>query len=176
MVFFYFKVFFETLSIFSLCDRRTIDKDEENTIQHIVGSITNDLYALPMKKCKQKSSDQIDSITPEKELNSQNELPPGWEKHEGNVYMVILSFLLVIFLFLDNDGPYYWHIKSGTIQREIPLIDTEKTEKSDIKSNIKDCDLISSFESSMSVTRSSTSSALDLESDDRKKKEEIALK
>lgn len=23
-------------------------------------------------------------------------------------------------LILDNDGPYYWHIKSGTIQREPP--------------------------------------------------------
>ncbi|XP_013411257.1 protein Fe65 homolog isoform X2 [Lingula anatina] len=29
-------------------------------------------------------------------------LPPGWEKHE------------------DKEGPYYWHIKSGTIQREPP--------------------------------------------------------
>lgn len=24
----------------------------------------------------------------------------------------------------DNDGPYYWHIKSGTIQREPPSMDT----------------------------------------------------
>lgn len=32
-------------------------------------------------------------------------------------------------LFSDNDGPYYWHIKSGTIQREAPLVPcTEKTE------------------------------------------------
>jgi len=22
---------------------------------------------------------------------------------------------------VDNDGPYYWHIKSGTIQREVPI-------------------------------------------------------
>ncbi|XP_076446997.1 amyloid beta precursor protein binding family B member 2-like [Babylonia areolata] len=29
-------------------------------------------------------------------------LPPGWQKHE------------------DEDGPYYWHIKSGTIQRDPP--------------------------------------------------------
>ncbi|EFX77134.1 hypothetical protein DAPPUDRAFT_198588 [Daphnia pulex] len=33
---------------------------------------------------------------------SEEQLPPGWEKHE------------------DDDGPYYWHIKSGTIQREPP--------------------------------------------------------
>lgn len=23
-------------------------------------------------------------------------------------------------MFIDNDGPYYWHIKSGTIQRDPP--------------------------------------------------------
>lgn len=32
-------------------------------------------------------------------------LPPGWERHE------------------DSNGPYYWHIKSGTIQRELPSSD-----------------------------------------------------
>lgn len=26
----------------------------------------------------------------------------------------------LIYFILDNDGPYYWHIKSGTIQREPP--------------------------------------------------------
>jgi amyloid beta (A4) precursor protein-binding family B protein 2 (Fe65-like) len=34
-----------------------------------------------------------------------NLLPPGWERHE------------------DTNGPYYWHIKSGTIQRELPSSD-----------------------------------------------------
>lgn len=76
----------------------------------------------------------------------------------------------------DNDGPYYWHIKSGTIQREMPILQTEIQEKSDLKCGLKESDLISSFESSISVTRSATSSALDLESEDRKKKEEIVLK
>lgn len=78
-------------------------------------------------------------------------------------------------MFVDNDGPYYWHIKSGTIQREMPIVESEK-EKSDSKSSFKESDFISSFESSMTVTRSSTSSALDLETDDRKRKEELALK
>lgn len=27
-----------------------------------------------------------------------------------------------LLIITDNDGPYYWHIKSGTIQREAPLI------------------------------------------------------
>lgn len=35
-------------------------------------------------------------------IANEEDLPPGWEKHE------------------DDDGPYYWHIKSGTIQREPP--------------------------------------------------------
>ena len=30
-------------------------------------------------------------------------LPTGWEAHE------------------DEDGAYYWHIKSGTIQRDFPV-------------------------------------------------------
>lgn len=78
----------------------------------------DDLYALPNKhrdnsakvyevgsdeeerdeQCDRKSID--DSI---EEKDSNKDLPYGWEKHE------------------DNDGPYYWHIKSGTIQREPPL-------------------------------------------------------
>ena len=29
-------------------------------------------------------------------------LPPGWERHE------------------DSEGAYFWHVKSGTIQRERP--------------------------------------------------------
>uniref|UniRef100_A0A6P7G6F4 Protein Fe65 homolog n=1 Tax=Diabrotica virgifera virgifera TaxID=50390 RepID=A0A6P7G6F4_DIAVI len=141
--------------IFPLFEKMT--KEDENGIQHIVGNITNDLYAVPMRKC-QKNIDQIDTNnSPEKEWDSQNELPPGWEKHE------------------DNDGPYYWHIKSGTIQREIPLVENNKLEKSNSKLNLKDGNLISSFENNLSVTRSSTSSALNLDGDDRKRKEEIAL-
>ncbi|XP_056648209.1 protein Fe65 homolog isoform X1 [Diorhabda carinulata] len=144
----------------NLFDKTVMTKEDENGIQHIVGSITNDLYAVPMRKCP-KSLDQIDKLNspdPEKEWDSQNELPPGWEKHE------------------DNDGPYYWHIKSGTIQREIPIIENHKLEKSNSKLNLKESALISSFENNLSVTRSCTSSALNLESDDRKRKEEIALK
>lgn len=33
-------------------------------------------------------------------------LPPGWEKHD------------------DSNGPYYWHVKSGTIQRERPTLNS----------------------------------------------------
>jgi len=57
----------------------------------------------------------------------------------------------------------------------MPAVDSEK-EKSDSKQGFKESDFISSFESNMTVTRSSTSSALDLDADDRKRKEELALK
>lgn len=70
---------------------------------------------------------------------------------------------------LDNDGPYYWHIKSGTIQREAPLMmaDDARRSSTDIldRSSKLENNIISS------VTRSSTSSALDQELDDRKKRD-----
>lgn len=78
----------------------------------------------------------------------------------------------------DNDGPYYWHIKSGTIQREVPAVPNH--EKVDVKNNFsKETEnLISKFENSMisSVTRSSTSFTLDLDLEERKKKDELAFK
>ncbi|XP_076321699.1 protein Fe65 homolog isoform X3 [Tachypleus tridentatus] len=39
-------------------------------------------------------------------------LPPGWEKHEDKS--------TVLFPFPDESGPYYWHINSGSIQRQPP--------------------------------------------------------
>lgn len=92
-------------------------KNDMANIRHISGTLhSDDLYALPNKHRNNTAnvyevpSDEEDrdelgkhneiSIE-EKDLNS--DLPYGWEKHE------------------DNDGPYYWHIKSGTIQREPPL-------------------------------------------------------
>ncbi|XP_018326384.1 protein Fe65 homolog [Agrilus planipennis] len=83
---------------------------------------------------------------------------------------------------LDNDGPYYWHIKSGTIQREPPSIpNSNRVDQLNTKSSFsKETEsIISKFENSIlssSVTRSSTSSALDLEGDERKRKEELTLK
>ena len=38
----------------------------------------------------------------EDEEEDRRPLPSGWEAHE------------------DEDGAYYWHIKSGTIQRDFP--------------------------------------------------------
>ncbi|GJQ83101.1 hypothetical protein Trydic_g20112 [Trypoxylus dichotomus] len=142
------------------------NREEEMSIPHIAGQLNNDLYALPVKRRQQqqqKSLDDIDTISPDKERSDESDLPPGWEKHE------------------DNDGPYYWHIKSGTIQREVPTLpNVEKFDKSETKNNhCKETEsLVAKFETGIinTVTRSNTSSALDMEFEDRKKKDELALK
>lgn len=91
--------------------------DDNKEIKHIPGNLkAEDLYALPNKiqqktKCQimtdddeenKKENGKKEEIDHIEDKDSNSDLPPGWEKHE------------------DNDGPYYWHIKSGTIQREPP--------------------------------------------------------
>ncbi|KAG7165513.1 Fe65-like [Homarus americanus] len=69
-------------------------------------------------------------------------LPPGWEKHE------------------DNDGPYYWHIKSGTITRTPPEpSDALTSAPLRAERRNKDPDQTSGSVAG-TVTRSNTSSAL----------------
>lgn len=69
------------------------------------------------------------------------ELPAGWQKHEGQfqkMYIVLVTVIafachinsvlidlyniahIVYYIFADDLGAYYWHIKSGTIQRDLP--------------------------------------------------------
>lgn len=59
-------------------------EDEDMGVPHIAGQLNNDLYAIPVKRRSPKSSDEIDAISPDKERCDDNDLPPGWEKHEGN--------------------------------------------------------------------------------------------
>ncbi|XP_055838849.1 protein Fe65 homolog isoform X2 [Episyrphus balteatus] len=61
--------------------------------------------ALSDKKYAYYNEEEINCTLLEgiEEKDRNKDLPMGWEKHE------------------DNDGPYYWHIKSGTIQREPPI-------------------------------------------------------
>lgn len=84
------------------------------------------------------------------------------------------------YLFSDNDGPYYWHIKSGTIQRDLPKLLPVEAKESRI-SMVRDCSNLSEarYEGVMntSVTRSTTSGALDQEQqDERKRREEMSYK
>lgn len=144
------------------------NKDDDNTyadadIKHVSGDLNaDDLYALPNKRSTSKSANSVDGgvgggavVNNKKSSNDKSDdckvyevasddeykdeydnkhssdsiedkdankdLPFGWEKHE------------------DNDGPYYWHIKSGTIQREPPLFPkesstTQQQQCNDIKS------------------------------------------
>ncbi|XP_022647225.1 protein Fe65 homolog isoform X3 [Varroa destructor] len=51
---------------------------------------------------REKAADE----TPEKSVKPDTaEVPTGWEKHE------------------DDEGAYYWHIATGTIQREMPTVE-----------------------------------------------------
>lgn len=188
-----------------------VSSDGNGDIKHISGNLnTEDLYAIPNKRKHQKltdgggvdengkvyeiaSAEEDDDDDEEKgkredidgieDKDANKDLPPGWEKHE------------------DNNGPYYWHIKSGTIQREPPLWSKEQPKElktpvasqhflSTAKSpmNNSSFNAISSFygskdglgnriqeSQSLSVTRSNTSSALDQE-EDRRRKEDLAFK
>ncbi|KAK8774801.1 hypothetical protein V5799_010665 [Amblyomma americanum] len=65
-----------------------------------VQSMGIDLNSAPMLD----QPDGDNNLPSEKEVDEaeQQALPEGWERH------------------LDDDGPYYWHIRTGTIQRERP--------------------------------------------------------
>lgn len=113
----------------SNADSNLLSNDNTHVkIKHVSGDLNvDDLYALPNKRSNAKSATGIDkneskvyevaSDDEKDECDNKNasdtiedkdtDLPFGWEKHE------------------DNDGPYYWHIKSGTIQREPPLFPKE---------------------------------------------------
>nr|CAD7580858.1 unnamed protein product [Timema californicum] len=73
-------------------------------VPHVAGQLNNDLYAVPVKRRSQPPAVVADLTAQSPDTDTESGLPSGWEKHE------------------DNDGPYYWHIKSGTIQREPPAL------------------------------------------------------
>lgn len=131
------------------------------TIKHVSGNLNaDDLYALPNKRSTSKStpgdidkndskvheiaSDEEDKdVCDNKHLNdsiedkdANKDLPFGWEKHE------------------DNDGPYYWHIKSGTIQREPPLFPKEPlTQTNEIKTGLNPSPSLAHLQAASSVAK-----------------------
>ncbi|XP_049540194.1 protein Fe65 homolog isoform X2 [Anopheles darlingi] len=200
--------------------------EKAQEIQHIPGTLnSDDLYALPNKRKQQQQQqeevvvgevpseeDDVDEeganrgtdeaeesdekgkredIEAIEEKDKTKDLPPGWEKHE------------------DNGGPYYWHIRTGTIQREPPVWPKDGTNRElktpcmpiprsiqnssftqalnslygakDGTSGGSSCNASGNGKSALydsmtsSVTRSSTSSALDQE-DERRRREDVALK
>lgn len=67
-------------------------------VPHIAGQLNNDLYAVPVKRRSPKNTDEIDGISPDKERCDDNDLPPGWEKHEGktkNFFFIIYDLSLL---------------------------------------------------------------------------------
>ena len=87
---------------------RTIEEAGEIESEKLVESITE-------KDLKQSQAPLVPSVVkrrPKKSQRGDTALPPGWEKHS------------------DDNGFYYWHIKSGTIQREPPEWDEESEAKS----------------------------------------------
>ncbi|XP_054721218.1 protein Fe65 homolog [Uloborus diversus] len=94
-------------------------------VYHVQSPFSEDSCSVPHKTCilshEEKPSSLLNipvrfngSSNSEKVSFSESDdndfLPTGWEKHE------------------DDSGPYYWHISSGTIQREPPVsMDCNKT-------------------------------------------------
>ncbi|EEB11505.1 predicted protein [Pediculus humanus corporis] len=115
-------------------------------VSNLHNQLTDDLFAVPVKRASQSPTTDTQD-TPDKDR-----LPPGWEKHE------------------DNDGPYYWHIKSGTIQREPP--EECKEISTIVQQFLKDTEDLNSSTVINCVTRSNTSSALE----SINKKEDLAYK
>ncbi|XP_043271805.1 protein Fe65 homolog isoform X2 [Venturia canescens] len=155
------------------CEKADNETTDMGGVPHVEGGLNSELYALPVKrrqpKCQKSNGitqNQTEKIPTGLDTNSidtedkDENLPTGWEKHE------------------DKDGPYYWHIKSGTIQREPPEAPLN-TKIENRRSFVKDNDSINNFHGLggmvNTVTRSNTSSALDQELEN-KRKEELALK
>ncbi|KAG8243516.1 negative regulation of thymidylate synthase biosynthetic process [Homalodisca vitripennis] len=131
--------------------------EKTSAIPHVPGQLNNDLYAVPVKRRSPPSSPAKAAPAPPSPCDQ--DLPAGWERHE------------------DNDGPYYWHIKSGTIQRDPPECDGSGKHEPRTPL-VKEAEtVLNSYQQSgvvSLVTRSNTSSAL--EDLDTRKKEELAFK
>lgn len=79
---------------YSISEQATKNKDNQHQkiVPHIPGQLNNDLYAIPVKKKIQASSDDIEIFSPDKENTDDTDLPPGWEKHEGMIILSIYYF------------------------------------------------------------------------------------
>lgn len=105
-----------TLSLNKQKDTSNINKE----IQHIQGDLNNDLYAVPMKNNAHECTT--------------NDLPAGWEKHEGrNNYLYLNSnvnqnsfSILKCFLTLISWNKYIFYTYITCFYHEPPLSDYKK--------------------------------------------------
>ncbi|KAK2714983.1 hypothetical protein QYM36_009841 [Artemia franciscana] len=114
-------------------DTGPVIADKENNQINVNDNVRNSLaYELSLgfndsKNTSQEeintgdSNDLIDSATSDDktEESCEEDLPAGWERHE------------------DSDGPYYWHVKSGTIQRDPP---TSSESKEAVRQLVRDAE------------------------------------
>jgi hypothetical protein len=47
-------------------------------------------------------------------------LPEGWERFEGKHLIIVQHFSNREISFLDEQGVYYWHKRTGTVTRDRP--------------------------------------------------------
>ncbi|XP_065576742.1 protein Fe65 homolog isoform X2 [Artemia franciscana] len=154
-------------------DTGPVIADKENNQINVNDNVRNSLaYELSLgfndsKNTSQEeintgdSNDLIDSATSDDktEESCEEDLPAGWERHE------------------DSDGPYYWHVKSGTIQRDPP---TSSESKEAVRQLVRDAEslaLTGGMQTAVPavVARSSTAFNLSEIASD-KAKEEMAFK
>eukprot|EP00095_Tigriopus_kingsejongensis_P004807 snap_masked-scaffold182_size278544-processed-gene-1.6 protein:Tk04807 transcript:snap_masked-scaffold182_size278544-processed-gene-1.6-mRNA-1 annotation:"amyloid beta a4 precursor protein-binding family b member 2-like isoform x3" len=115
------------------------------------GEIESDKLVETAKEKPEKSDGEVDTKEeqaegqsppgvkrrPKKKRASSNDLPPGWERHE------------------DDEGPYFWHVKSGNIQREPPEASSEQ-DQSELVRNVRSSRI---FDEDFDPLASSTMSA-----------------
>ena len=86
-------------------EEKRLKESEVATTDDDCGEIESDKLVESDKEKGDKSDGEQDEAEDSEEPASS--LPPGWERHE------------------DEQGPYYWHIKTGDIQREPPKHQSE---------------------------------------------------
>lgn len=214
------------MGYYSYCEKADNETTEMGGVPHVEGGLNSELYAVPVKRRQpkdQKNNASVQNNSQEKPAevdttdseDKDENLPPGWQKHEGEYPRESISTdgsrvirnnnrnEMIRAFPVDENGPYYWHVKSGNIQREPPEAPPHSKRESR-RSLIKDNDSVSlkfgnrntcmdfalrfHFHGSIqinnfhtlsgmvnTVTRSNTSSALDQELEN-KRKVELALK
>ncbi|VDM64436.1 unnamed protein product [Angiostrongylus costaricensis] len=95
--------------------------DEEEVVETVLSPESHDSgVALENQYSKPLRVNPPTSVSPPHVDDELTQLPPGWEKHQGGFFLFYLS---PIFSYYDPSGfSYYWHVDSGTIQREPPVI------------------------------------------------------
>jgi amyloid beta (A4) precursor protein-binding family B protein 2 (Fe65-like) len=78
-------------------------------------------------EAEESLKDDFELSAPVKRRHKREELPPGWEKHQ------------------DGEGYYYWHISSGTIQREPPTLNNQEQTNQIIR-NIRSSRLFENYD------------------------------